>query len=307
MKRQAIHFIRYLLVVLLLFTVTLSSVSCTKNDVEALIEGFEKDTSVEAAIYTSDDRTLKVGKDVFDLNHLYDEYYYSTSNLLVVLDGYLYGVDETTNNKEKEFHQTIEIFRYDLKRQIYESLYVGDYCSYELTEKYLCPSYARVTYNDGEITIFDQRVATVFNIYTHEAVNLPPEDYVYHAPKYKISRKDESGFYVSDRVTVTTETGEERILTAEYMAERSTHIKQISELEADKKLFSVSDPFENIFDDVTLVGDTIYLTCNIYVSTIDSSYLFFSYDYESDTFKLLETSDDYLTWYAIPIASAKGA
>ena len=307
MKRQAIKIIRYLLVLLLLFTMTLSLLSCTKNDVEVLIEGFEKDTSVEAAVYTSGERTLKVGKEVFDLNHLYDEYYYSISNLLVVLDGYLYGVDKTTNNEEKEFQQTIEIFRYDLKRQIYEPLYVGDYCSYELTEKYLCPSYARVTYNDGEITIFDQRVTTVFNIYTHEAVNLPPEDYVYHAPKYEISQKDESGFSVYDRVTVTTQTTEERILTVEYMAARSTHIKQIYEFEADKTLFSVSDRFENIFDDVTVVGDTIYITCDIYVSTFDSNYLFFSYDYESDTFKLLETSDDYLTWYAIPIANAIGA
>ena len=274
---------------LILFIIILTSTltSCYPGWCENSLEDFFAEWTAEeidmsVAFWDRNDRTFYFSDGTAHKPNPYLYHY-----RLVIKDGLLY-VASYDYLDDEEYDLLVSIRTYNFETGEVKTIYSVKVCPMDANGEHIGYGYSKIYYCNSEIVIRDGASTVVFNINTHTAEYLPPEEKETPVSDYEITRiKDDKGYNDLNKVVIK-KGDEQRIIDINYMASRNDYARMLTEIEHRRKFFSyIEDPLRNFFSDAEVINDKIYLLCKVLDEDGETNSVVFSYHYETDKFNFL--------------------
>jgi hypothetical protein len=301
---EVILMLKKIISLLLLGLMTLSSLSScgilSKPKAQNLIDSFETEISPNIILVTNDDTLIIDGIETSFPNMPIE-----ITHTVVEFNEKIYCVEEsealTPDDENYGFYKSkAYIYSIDIKSNEKQILYTHYIAPYKSEVPYFGTSLSW-TYGNRCIAFYDGLNTFAYEIDTNTVKEIPPEEYYsYSDDLYRVNLEKDDSLTVSDGINSIT-------IDMQYIMERHEPTRKLMELCLANNLFRKEDSVfgeSNVFFiNAFAVKDEIYIDC----CPFNYSDWILSYDFESDSFRLIYASSESRRIHIIPKESiAKG-
>lgn len=281
----------------------LSLSSCgilSKPKAQDLIDSFKAENSPNIVMLTNDDTLIIDGIETSFPNMPVE-----ITHTVVEFNEKIYCVEaseDLTPDDEKYglYRSKAYIYSIDIKSNERQILYTHYIAPYKSEVPYFGSS-LQWTYGNRCIAFYDGLKTFVYEIETNTVKEIPPEEYYsYSDDLYRVNLEKDDSLTVSDGINSIT-------IDMQYIMERHEPTRKLMELCLASNLFrkenSVFGESNVFFINAFAVKDEIYIDC----CPFNYSDWILSYDFKSDSFRLIYASSESRRIHIIPKESiAKG-